>query len=317
MAKKPWYRVRNWDKYNEALVQRGSITFWWEEASVKKWYAKKKKGKQGRPFIYSELAIICGLTLKGVYHLAFRQTEGLLRSLIAILKLKIKAPDYSSLCKRQKGLEIKLPKVRRNENLHVVFDSTGLKVYGEGEWKVRQHGYVTKRLWRKLHLAINTDTQEIEACELTDLKEQDCEAFGKLVEKIDGTIMTGIGDGAYDRFSCYEQMEKKGAIGIFPPQRNSRTSQERRRNKKKASEAAVKKRDEAIKAVRKLGRKKWKKKVGYHRRSLAETGMFRVKTVLGNKLSTRIMEHQQTESKIWCSIINKMTKIGMPQTVAL
>lgn len=318
MSPKKDYRVRNWKDYNEALVQRGSVTFWFSEEMINQWRMPREKGKRGRPEEYSDIAIICSLTLKAVFGLPFRGTEGFIKSLIEQLKLKIKTPDYSLLCKRQKSLEIRLPIARRkDERLHIVCDTTGVQVFGEGEWKVRQHGYTKKRLWRKLHLAINSKTQMIEACELTDLGTQDCEGFKRLVKAIEGPIEEAIGDGAYDRFSCYEEIEKRGGKGIFPPQHNAVTSDERKANKKKASQEAVSKRDEAVKQVRALGSKEWKRQVGYHRRSLAETGVFRVKTLLGRRLSSHTLANQRVEARIWCSVVNRMTALGMPMTIAI
>ena len=317
MSKKD-YRVRNWNDYNEALVARGSITFWFDDKSIKSWHKTPKKKGRGRRQTYGELAIICGLTIKAVFKLAYRATEGFIKSLVKMLKLEIKVPDYSLLCKRQKSVQVTLPtKVRKGEGLHIVCDSTGLKVFGEGEWKTRRHGPTKKRLWRKLHLAIDSKTQMIVACELTDLGIQDCEGFKSLIDAIKKPVAVAIGDGAYDRFSCYEVMEKKGGKGIFPPQRNAVTSSERPANKSKGSRAVVEKRDKAIMQVRSLGRKKWKEKTGYHQRSLAETGMFRVKTLLGKRLRCHTLENQCVEARIWCSIVNKMTLLGMPKTVAV
>lgn len=312
------YRVRNWREYNQSLVQRGSITLWVSEEVLQKWHSCLKTGKPGRPQEYADEAILCALHLKAVFRLNFRAVEGFLQSIAHLLKVDLKIPDYSTISKRQKHLKVLLPSsARKEEKLHLVVDSTGLKVFGEGEWKVRQHGYVKKRLWRKLHLAINSDTQMIEACELTELGIQDCEGFSCLLDAIEDPIEKVIGDGAYDRFSCYEVMEKRGGIGIFPPQHNAVTSQERTANKKKASPGAVAKRDEAIKNIRSLGRPEWKQQTGYHRRSLAETAMFRIKTVLGRRLSCHSLENQVVEVKVWCSILNTMTILGMPRTIAV
>jgi hypothetical protein len=154
----------------------------------------------------------------------------------------------------------------------------------------------------------------IEGYELTELKVQDCEGFTRLIEGIEDPIEVAIGDGSYDRFSCYEVMKQVGGKGIFPPQRNAATSEETKTKKKKASREAIRKRDEAVERVREIGRKDWKKEVGYHRRSLAETGMFRIKTLLGKRLSARLMKNQQIEAKIWCCIMNKMTALGMPKS---
>lgn len=314
MSKKT-YRVRNWSKYNQNLTQRGSITFWIDEEILEQWRFPIKRGKRGRPQEYLDGVILCALQLKAIYHLPFRATEGFLESIIKLYGLALKTPDYTTLSKRQKKLEVPLYQQRcPGESLHLVVDSTGLKVFGEGEWKVRQHGYMKKRLWRKLHLAINSKTQMIEACELTELGVQDCEGLTPLLDAIENPIEKVIGDGAYDRFRCYEEVEKRNAKGVFPPQHNAVTSSERTGNKKKASPGAVAQRDEAIKGVRKLGRAEWKQQIEYHRRSLAETGMFRLKTILGRQVSCRSVENQAVEVRVWCSIINKITLLGMPKT---
>ena len=182
---------------------------------------------------------------------------------------------------------------------------------------MRSHGKTQRRRWRKVHLAINSQTQEIEACCLTDQKIQDCEGLPLLLNQIEMPVNKVIADGVYDRFSCYEEAEKRRCEGIFPPQRNASTSKKRPENKKKGSWEAVIKRDKAIEEVERIGRKEWKIKTGYHKRSLAETGMFRLKTLLGDRLSARCLENQRAELNIRCYIINKMTALGMPQTVAI
>jgi len=317
MSKKD-YRVRNWKNYNEALVQRGSLTFWFNEECINQWKSEQKNTGRGRPEKYSDLAIQAGLTIKALFKLTFRATEGFIKSLLELLKLNLETPDYTLLCKRQKSIVIDLPKkaLQSGEKLHLAFDTTGFKVYGEGEWKVRQHGWIKHRLWRKFHLAVNTISQQIEAFELTDLGVQDCEGVPLLLNQIADPIDSARGDGAYDRFSCYEEAERKRFRLITPPQRNAKLSVERK-NKKKADSEAIKKRDEVVKNVRELGRKEWKIQADYHRRSLAETAMFRIKTLIGNRLSTRTLQHQKTEVAVWCQIINKMTTLGMPKSVAI
>jgi hypothetical protein len=313
------YRVRNWKQYNQALVDRGSITLWFDEEVIKTWHQTEKTGRRGRPQEYNDVVIRCGLTLKALFHLPFRGTEGLIKSLVKRLGIKVSVPDYTLLCKRQDQLQVSLPLQARKpgEKLHLLIDSTGLTVFGEGEWKVRQHGWCKHRLWRKLHVAFNEKTQEIESFELTDLGVQDCEGVPLLLEKVGSPIGSVIGDGAYDRFSCYEQAQCGGFNLITPPQKNAKTSKERRQNKKKASFEAVKKRDGVIERSRELGRAAWKIEAGYHRRSLAETGMFRIKRLLGNRLTAKKFEHQKVEAAIWCRIINKVTALGMPVSVAI
>jgi Transposase DDE domain len=318
MAKKA-YRVRNWSQYNEALVNRGSITFWFSEEIIKDWHTNDSQKTRGRPRKYSDIAIQCGLTLKAVFKLSFRAIEGFLRSLISLLKLKAQAPDYSLLCKRQKNLKVNFSKknLKSNESIHILVDSTGLKIFGEGEWKVRQHGYMKRRVWRKLHLAVNADTQEIEAFELTELNFQDGDGLQQLINKIDKKIDRVTGDGAFDQYKSYKLAEEKKFKLITPPKRDAKQTKEctgystRQKHTPEMLEA-LKNRDEFIERIREVGRDEWKKEIGYHQRSLVETAMFRIKTLLGNKLSTRNFEYQQVEVAIWCNIINQMTKLGMP-----
>lgn len=318
------YRVRNWRQYNEALVKRGSISLWFSEEIIKNWHTNDANQNRGRPRKYSDIAIHCGLTLKAVFKLTFRAVEGFIRSLLSLLKIEAEAPDYSLLCKRQKTLKINLPKkiMKANESIHVLVDTTGLKVFGEGEWKVRKHGYVKKRLWRKLHLAVNADSQEIESFELTELNFQDGDGLQPLLSKIDKKIDRVTGDGAYDQYKSYGLSEEKGFKLITPPKRDAKLTKEctgystRKKHTPEMLEA-LKNRDEFIERIREVGRGEWKKEIRYHQRSLAETAMFRVKTLLGNRLSTRRFEHQQIEAAIWCNIINQMTKLGMPFSVSI
>lgn len=308
------YRVRNWTDYNESLVRRGSITFWFSEEVIEDWLSTERTGQRGRPVTYSDAAIECGLTVKALLRLPFRATEGFIRSMFALMGVEKKVPTYTLLCKRQRHLSVKLP-TRINpssEAIDIVVDSTGLKIYGEGEWKVRQHDKTKRREWRKLHLAINVTTQEIEAFELTDLGTQDWEGLEQLVESIDNPLNKVIGDGAYSCMPCYELAEQQGFKMIAPPPCNAKTTEERGYKISKKKKLLLKQRDEAIKGVRELGRKEWKVSVGYHKRSLAETAMFRNKTIFGDRLSTRAFENQKIETAIRCKIINQMTQMGMP-----
>ena len=311
-------RARNWSKYNEALVQRGSITFWFDEDAIKNWHVNDSINTRGRPRKYSDVAITCGLTLKAVFKLTFRAVEGFIRSLMNGFKISAEVPDYSLLCKRQKKLAVKLPtkNLRTNEGIHILVDTTGLKIFGEGEWKVRQHGIVKKRLWRKLHLAINAENQEIEAFKLTNLGFQDCEGFPHLINEIDKKIDKVTGDGAYDRYDGYKLSQRKGFKLIAPPRRDAKTTREctsKKTIRKQAGEigVALEDRNKYIERIREIGRKEWKKEVSYHKRSLAETAMFRMKTLLGNRLKNRKMETQIVETAIRCAVLNKMTNLGL------
>jgi len=265
------------------------------------------------------MAIECGLTLKAVYKLTFRMTEGYIKSLIKILNIDVEIPDYSLLCKRQKTLKVFLSKskVKPEEAIHILVDTTGLKVFGEGEWKTRQHGYTKRRQWRKLHLAINAKTQEIEAHELTELGVQDGDGLSLLMSAMDKAIDKITGDGAYDQYKNYQLAEDKEFQLITPPRKDAKLTKEctghsSQQKQTPQMRVALKTRDSYIERIRQIDRPEWKIEIGYHRRSLAETAMFRLKTILGNRLSTRKFENQKVEAAIWCNVINRMTQLGMP-----
>jgi IS5 family transposase len=311
MAKKLTYRIRNWSDYNKSLVGRGSLTLWFDEESIKKWHNVELSGKRGRSPTYSDMAIECMLTLKAVYRLPLRATQGFVLSLAELLKLPISIPDYTTLSRRQGHLEIAMVTQKTDEPLHAVFDSTGLKIFGEGEWKVRQHGYGKRRTWRKLHLGIDEATGEIIASALTTCNIGDSEMLADLVDQIDRKLYQASGDGAYDSFENYELLTSRGAKVTIPPRKNSKIKQHG--NSKKTPLL----RDETIRSIRSRGHGKWKKQSGYCRRSLAETAMFRIKTIFGDKLAAIGFNNQATEAFVKCNALNKMTQRGMPVSYAI
>jgi hypothetical protein len=308
MSKKQNYRVRNWSDYNKALVKRGSLTLWFDEESIVNWYEQHKAEGRGRPNKYADIAILCTLTIKALFDLPLRATQGLVESLIVLLKLPIDAVNYTTICRRQKSLDVPLQRYSRTENLHAVFDSTGLKIFGEGEWKVRQHGYSKRRTWRKLHLGIDETTKEIVARVLTTNDMGDGEVFPDLLEQIDEPLSQASGDGAYDSFGNHDLLSQRGIKITIPPQRNARIKQHGNSNAPPLS------RDEIIREIRKLGRAEWKKQSGYHRRSIAETTMFRYKKIFGDGLNAILFDSQANEAFIKCNILNKMTSLGMPES---
>ena len=183
---KTLYRVKNWSEYDKALVQRGSITFWMTEDFKKTWkYAGEKQ--RGSQFEYTDQAILVMLTVKEVFHLTNRGVEGFVRSLFQMLKVNLPVPDHSTLSKRGKNLKVKLPK-KINQSLNIVMDSTGLKIYGEGEWKVRMHGVSKRCTWRKLHVGANPEGGEIQVVLLTESNVSDDQAVEKLLAQMEPTI---------------------------------------------------------------------------------------------------------------------------------
>lgn len=311
MSTKPTYRIRNWNDYNESLKQRGSITFWFDEEILAQWHNIERSGQRGRPLLYSDIAIECALTLRAIFHLPLRATEGFMESLIELANLKISCPDYTTLCKRQGKLEIALPQSGDSIGkgaIDIVVDSTGLKVFGEGEWKVRQHGWNYRRRWRKVHVAVNAKCQMIEVVVMSTNDFKDSEILPDLLSGVGADISSVAGDGAYDSHDTYNHIAALGAKAIIPPRKDAVISQ--RANGKSPPLA----RDEVIRAIRKSGRKQWKKESGYHRRSLAETAMFRLKTIFGSQLRSRIFDNQCVESFIRCAALNKMFIAGKPDS---
>lgn len=305
------YRVKNWSKYEKALVQRGSITFWLSDDFEKTWMHAGKK-QRGSQFDYSDQAVLVMLTIKEVFHLTNRGVEGFVRSLFQMLKINLPVPDHSTLSKRGKTLKVKLPK-KTSQSLKIVMDSTGLKIYGEGEWKVRMHGVSKRRTWLKLHLGANPEGGEIQAVLLTKNNVSDDQAVEELLDQIEQTILDFAADGAYDKRKMYDRLNAHSPDVhiLIPPRKNARIWQHGNTTMERL------KPDENLRSIRKEGRKEWKEKSGYHIRSLAETIMFRLKTIFGGQLSARLMETQTTQAFIRCRALNQMTHLGMPQSYNL
>jgi len=304
---KKLYRVRNWSEYEKALVQRGSITFWLSGDIEQTWLYTGEK-QRGSQFDYSDKAIEIMLTIKEVFHLTNRGVEGFVRSLFQMIKIDLPVPDHSTLSKRGKILKVKLPKKAKG-SLNLVLDSSGLKIYGEGEWKVRKHGYSKRRTWRKLHLGADPENGEIQAVLLTENNVSDDATVKKLLDQIEQTLLACAADGAYDKHKVYAALNKHSPDVeiLVPPRKNARIWQHGN------SKAERLKRDENLRYIRKHGRQRWKKDSGYHMRSLAETAMFRLKTIFGDELSARLLETQSTQALIRCLALNKMTHLGMPE----
>jgi hypothetical protein len=308
---KTLYRVRNWPEYEKALVRRGSITFWLTEDFERVWLYTGEK-QRGSQFEYSDQAIEIMLTIKEVFHLSNRGVEGFVRSVFGMLNLHLPIPDHTTLSKRGKTFHVRLPK-KTSESLHMVLDSTGLKIYGEGEWKVRKHGYSKHRTWRKLHVGANPDNGEIQVAMLTENSTTDDAVVKEMLAQIEQTLLSCAADGAYDKRKVYDALNEHSPDVeiLIPPRKNAHIWQHGNSNEERL------KRDENLRYMRKHGRQQWKHDSGYHIRSLAETVMFRLKTIFGDKLSARLLETQTTQALIRCLALNRMTQLGMPESYLL
>jgi IS5 family transposase len=305
---KTLYRVKNWSKYENALVERGSIIFWMSDEFEKTWMHNGEK-QRGSQFEYSAQAILVMLTVKEVFHLTNRGVEGFVRSLFRMMKINLSVPDHSTLCKRGKDLKVNLQK-KTSQSLNIVMDSTGLKIYGEGEWKVRMHGVSKRRTWRKLHVGANPEDGEIQAVILTENNVSDDQVVEELLGQIEQIIIDFAADGAYDKRKVYDSLNvhSPDVNILIPPRKNARIWKHGNAKTERL------KRDENLRSIRKYGRKEWKKNSGYHIRSLVETAMFRLKTIFGNELSARLLETQTTQALVRCAALNKMTHLAMPQS---
>ena len=304
--KKAAYRIRNWREYNRALVERGSLTVWVDEQSLDAW-DYQGPAHWGGQYLYSDTAIQCLLTIRAVFRLPLRATQGMARSILGLMGLGLAVPHYSTLSRRAAGLAVDLSRESRGP-LHLVLDSTGLKVYGEGEWKVRKHGYSKRRTWRKLHLAIDAESHEIQAVAVTEAGVDDAEEVDHLLEPIDREVASAAADGAYDQRKVYRVLGPRTDRILIPPRRNARIW------KHGNAAGPPLPRDENLRAIRRSGRKAWKRESGYHVRSLAETGVFRMKTIFGGHLASRKPECQGTEGAIRGRALNIMTHLGMPDS---
>lgn len=304
------YRLRNWAEYDRALKQRGSLTFWFSEEAIGQW-SYTGPPQRGAQFRYSDLAIETSLTLRVLFKQPLRQTEGLVNSLMELMGLNLPVPDHTTLSRRQATVQIPSFAQDTTEPVHVVVDSTGLKVYGEGEWKVRQHGYSKRRTWRKLHLAVDEANGDILVNTLTLNSVDDASQVEPMLKEIARPILALGGDGAYDKEKVYQALahpphQSEPILAIIPPQKNARIKQHGNCAKNPLP------RDENLRAIRKQGRSQWKAESGYHRRSIAETQMARYKRIIGPCLHSRRLERQERESQIGCKILNQMRQLGMP-----
>jgi transposase len=302
--------ARNWSKYNKALVQRGSITLWIDKKSLHGWYAKHKKNPcKGRPDYFGDASIQCLLTLKSIYHLSLRATQGFAESLMKLMKADLEILSYTQLCRRQKRVVLPALPVS-SKPIYMVVDSTGLKVYGEGEWKVRQHGYSKHREWMKLHIGVDEASQLIVSAKLSDNHSGDHKHLDTLLSSYRGKIEKVGADAGYDYHESYDIIEKYDAEPVIAPNINPRHPRKRLNTLR-----WDKSRDIVRWLQEQLGVTTWKIAEDYHRRSLVETAFYRYKQLLGGTLAARTADNQRTEALLKCHILNTITRLGIPTTL--
>ena len=302
------YRITNWASYNESLRRRGDLTVWVSDQAPGLWSAPRRTTRGGQR-TYSDLAIEICLTLSAVYKQPLRQTQGFMRSIATLLGVEIAVPDFSTLSRRGKGLTLsETQKPAMRVPIQLVADSTGLKIFGEGDWLEEKHKNRAKRKrWRKLHLGLDLVSGEIVCSDLTTDDIGDSTALPDLLDQVDGPVDLFFADGAYDGNSTRNLLVERFGTMIeiaIPPPKNATLSPN------VALHPTA--RDRVIAQIKAHGRIAWQKTSGYNQRSRGETQMGRWKAVIGPKLKARTFENQKTEAKIGVRVLNRMTELGRP-----
>jgi hypothetical protein len=291
------------------------LTVWFTEEAITAWRAEPRTTRGGQPW-YSELAILTALTLRAVFRLAFRQTEGLIGSLMRLLGLDLPVPDHTTLSRRAATLEVPRPRSgsspeagREAEPLHLLVDSTGLKLCGPGEWLFEKHGTKTRRSWRKLHIGVDADTGQIVAATLTTPDVDDGSQAGPLLDQVAGPVASFTADGAYDQDGVYASVAERHpeAAVVVPPRATAVPSE--------TAESAPTQRDCHLQHIADHGRMAWQKASGYTKRARAEAAIGRWKQVIGDRLRAHTDERRATEVDVAVYVLNRMLELGRPNYV--
>ncbi len=310
------YKVTNWPAYEASLRQRGSLTVWFTDEAVAAWAAAPRTTRGGQP-CYSPLAILTALTLRAVFRLAYRQAEGLIGSILCLLGLTLRVPDHTTLSRRSATLAVPRPQPNNigaaddAQPLHLLVDSTGLKLCGAGEWLVEKHGTRTRRSWRKLHLGVDAATGQIVAAALTNKEVDDAAQVGPLLDQVAGPVASFTDDGGYDQESVYHDVAQRHpeAAVIVPPRSTAVPSE--------TAEIAPTQRDRHLRFITEHGRMGWQKASGYNKRARAEAAIGRYKQVIGDGLRSRTDPRRATEMGVAVHALNRMLGLGRPNYVRI
>ena len=292
-------RIGNWREYERALVQRGDVTLWLSADATDAW-RPSPSGRPGGQKRFSDVAIETALILRLVFGLPLRQTEGFVRSVLALMGADLDAPDHTTLSRRSQPLAVMLRRIPALGPIHLIVDSTGLSIVGQGAWAAAKHGGHGKRGWKKLHLGVDR-SGVIVAQALTDAHVDDATTAVNLIPAVDGDISSVTAAAAYDTIAVYEAAGARGARVVVPPKRTAAVS--RRRPRSVA-------RDRTVKRMQEIGQRRWKKEAGYHRQARVENVFFRYKSIIGDGLRARSSAGQGTEAVLACNVLNRMTDLG-------
>ena len=302
------YRVNNWAEYDRALlVQRGNITLWISQDAIASW-KPVSTGLRGAQRKFSDHAIETALSLRLVFKLPLRQAEEFLRSVLSLMNVDLEAPDHTTLSRRGQSLKVDLHPVAGNKPFHLIVDSTGLSIVGEGEWASAKYGGRGKRAWKKLHIGVDR-SGVIVAQALTHGSADDANAALDLIDEVEGDIVSFIADAAYDTRAIYHAAARRGAEVVVPPIRTA--------TKPRTRSSQPSARDRTIMRVKEIGHRQWKKESGYHRQARVENTFFRYKSIVGDRLRARHPKSQEAEAIIACNVLNRMMGLGRPESFAI
>jgi len=317
-------KVRNWREYNKSLKKRGTIIFSFDQKYLSELYYSGKQARGGKRK-YSEAMYEYLLTIKVLLRLPWRAAVGLVEELLKIAspEKQIIVPNYAHASREANRLKLMVKQyVPRNiEGMELALDSTGVSIYTPGGWHQNKHGkknvYNEMDKWRKIHIAMDLGTMQIQSMAYTSSTTNDCEVVPELSKGIFGKVKNVRTDGAYDTKETYKIINDWGAKPIIPPNIRAKMQDELKKKPKK-KEPYLLARDEAIKMIRKYNRfsegiKEWKISSGYHRRSLIESCMFRLKSAFGYYLQQKTEQGRRNEIITKINILNLMASYGRAQ----
>jgi Transposase DDE domain len=304
------YRVKNWRAYDQSLRDRGDITVWISQDAIEAW-TPAQTGKRGAQPVYSDVAIETALTLRLLFRLPLRQTEGFLGSVLILMDLTLPCPDHTTLSRRNATVAIQRQIDQAPaEAIALIVDSSGLKVCGQGEWHSQKPGEKPHKRWKKLHIGVDAQGR-IVASTVTESHEQDPSQVPALLSQVAHRIDRFIGDGIFDHAPVYTAIENHspGARVIIPPRKDAVLSP--------TAITALTQRDAHLLAIESEGRCGWKRTSGYYAQSHAENVFSRFKRTFGARLRAKREASQEREASLACQLLNRMRELGRPESYAV
>jgi Transposase DDE domain len=304
------YRVKNWREYDQSLRDRGDITLWISQDAIDAW-TPPQTGTRGAQPVYSDAAIETALSLRLLFRLPLRQTEGFLSAILRLMDVTLPCPDHTTLSRRNATVEVRRQVDRAPQGpISLIVDSSGLKICGQGEWHAQKHGEKQGKRWKKLHLGVD-DQGQIIASTMTESHAQDPSQVPALLSQVDHIIDRFIGDGIYDQAPVYAAVARHspGARVIIPPRKDAVLSP--------TATTAPTQRDQHLLVIENAGRCGWKRTAGYYAQSQAENVFSRFKRTFGARLRAKRDASQEREASLTCQMLNRMRALGRPESYAV